>query len=280
MSFSQPDLSELLSNEQLLNTNLLSLRTELRNKLTLLNIGYSNSDTILQLIAKAKPNYYWMARNDLSIGKMYVTTPVAITNCSSTGSWGYGGNGVYPRSTATETGSATVVGLCEYVQHGDVYGTDEFLMKIYNGITSDMTSAGTGVYSGTGFSIGLPSSSGINGVYFGVSIESNNVIYPCILKYNNSTTPTKTLVTDGGAITDSSFSMKIKNDTEYDELSVRWYDANGNFIWNGFVEYSEFTTASAMEGTIIFGILGGATSVTSSNVVPALSMIAGSYIDK
>lgn len=280
MTYSQPDLSDVLSNEQLLNTNLLSLRTELRNKLTLLNISYSNSDTILQLIAKAKPNYYWMARNDLSISHMYASPPVAITNCSGTGNWSTGGNGIYPRSTATETGTATVVGLCEYASHGDAYGSQDFIMSIKNGITSAMTSVGNGAYSGTGFSIGLPASSGITGVYFGVSIENNNAIYPCILKYNNSTTPTKTLVTDGGAITDSSFSMKIKNENDDEELTVRWYDANGDFIWNAFVDYADFTTASAMEGIVRFGILGGATSVTASDVVPALSMMAGSYIDK
>ena len=44
MSFTQPDLSEVLSNEQLFNANLISLRTELRNKLTLFDISYFDQD--------------------------------------------------------------------------------------------------------------------------------------------------------------------------------------------------------------------------------------------
>ena len=50
MPFNSPDLSEILTNEQTLNTNLISFRNELRNSLDTLGIEYESSDTILDLI--------------------------------------------------------------------------------------------------------------------------------------------------------------------------------------------------------------------------------------
>ncbi|WP_407413224.1 hypothetical protein [Methanobrevibacter sp.] len=50
MSFTPPDLSQVLTNEQLMNTRLTTLRTNLRTGLTNAGISYSQSDTINQLI--------------------------------------------------------------------------------------------------------------------------------------------------------------------------------------------------------------------------------------
>ena len=50
MTFNAPDLSEVLDNEQTLNTNLTSFRNELRDSLDTLGIEYQSSDTILDLI--------------------------------------------------------------------------------------------------------------------------------------------------------------------------------------------------------------------------------------
>ena len=50
MSFNPPDLSEVLNNEQTLNTNLISFRNDLREALDTLGIEYESSDTILDLI--------------------------------------------------------------------------------------------------------------------------------------------------------------------------------------------------------------------------------------
>lgn len=50
MSYNAPDLSEVLENEQTLNTNLISFRNDLRDALDTLGIAYESSDTILDLI--------------------------------------------------------------------------------------------------------------------------------------------------------------------------------------------------------------------------------------
>ena len=50
MSFTPPDLSQVLTNEQLMNTRLTTLRANLRTGLTNAGISYSQSDTINQLI--------------------------------------------------------------------------------------------------------------------------------------------------------------------------------------------------------------------------------------
>lgn len=50
MPFNPPNLSEILTNEQTLNTNLITFRNELRNALDTLGIEYQSSDTILDLI--------------------------------------------------------------------------------------------------------------------------------------------------------------------------------------------------------------------------------------
>lgn len=52
MSFTPPDLSEVLSNEYLMNSRLTTLRANLRNGLTNAGITYDESDTIIQLIDK------------------------------------------------------------------------------------------------------------------------------------------------------------------------------------------------------------------------------------
>jgi len=52
MSFTQPDLSGVLTKEQTLNSRLTTLRTNLRTGLTNAGISYSQSDTINQLIDK------------------------------------------------------------------------------------------------------------------------------------------------------------------------------------------------------------------------------------
>ena len=50
MTYTSPSLAEVLANEQTLNTNLISFRTELREALDTLGIEYESSDTVLDLI--------------------------------------------------------------------------------------------------------------------------------------------------------------------------------------------------------------------------------------
>lgn len=50
MTYTSPSLAEVLANEQTLNTNLISFRSELRDALDTLGISYESSDTVLDLI--------------------------------------------------------------------------------------------------------------------------------------------------------------------------------------------------------------------------------------
>ena len=52
MTYTSPSLAEVLANEQTLNTNLISLRKELREALDTLGIEYESSDTVLDLISR------------------------------------------------------------------------------------------------------------------------------------------------------------------------------------------------------------------------------------
>ena len=58
MSYTSPDLSEILSNEQLMNTRLTSLKTLLKSILDDLDVSYTSSDTVIDLIRLLKRVYY------------------------------------------------------------------------------------------------------------------------------------------------------------------------------------------------------------------------------
>ena len=58
MSYTSPDLSEIISNEQLMNTRLTNLRTLLRTILDDLDVSYTSSDTVIDLIRLLKRVYY------------------------------------------------------------------------------------------------------------------------------------------------------------------------------------------------------------------------------
>lgn len=58
MSYTSPDLSEILANEQLMNTRLTSIRTLLRSILDDLDVSYTSSDTVIDLIRLLKKVYY------------------------------------------------------------------------------------------------------------------------------------------------------------------------------------------------------------------------------
>lgn len=58
MTYTSPDLSQILDNEQLMNTRLTDLQTLLREILTSLDITYTNSNTVIELIRLLEKTYY------------------------------------------------------------------------------------------------------------------------------------------------------------------------------------------------------------------------------
>ena len=278
MPYTQPDLSDVLSKEQLLNTNLTSLRTELRDKLTLLGISYSNSDTILQLIEKVAPNHYL----DVISGDpdyYSVGMPFRIKNASTAGWQSYNSEGYYLGSNRTSAESEIVAGgLYSTYQRADVYGSDNFKMRML----LDYVDGYNSTYAGVGFIIGTPSrETAFDGVFFGAAQDNNGNLYPAEMIFHNSTSPIISYVTDGGTIPSSKkFRVIVENDydEEYGGISVKWKRPDGTFIWNDYVGYSDFNS-SGMSGKISMGSITGANPAAQVNP-PKLVTMFNSYIDK
>lgn len=280
MSFSQPDLSQVLSKEQLLNTNLTSLRTELRNKLTLLGISYSDSDTILQLIEKAAPNHYL----DINTDELYyydIGNPIRIKNISTIGWDNNHDDEGYYLNVAHSNSSSECVGMGTYstYQKDDVYGTDNFKMRMKLSYKEGYNNS----YAGVGFVIGTPSAeTAFNGVFFGVAQNSNGELYPARITFNNSTSPTITYITNGGTIPSTNkFLVIVENDYDasYGSIDVVWRRLDGSFIWNDYVQYSEFNS-SGMSGKISMAAIVGTPSPVAGSKLPKLVNMFNSYIDK
>ena len=280
MSFTPPDLSDVLSNEQLLNTNLISLRTELRNKLTLLGISYSDSDTIMQLIEKAAPNHYI----DINTDEEYyydIGVPVMVKGVSSLG-WNNTGDdeGYYLRATYKNSGAETIgMGLYSTYQKADVYGTDNFKIRMKLAYKGGYNNS----YAGVGFAIGTPSAeTAFDGVFFGVAQNSNGDLYQAKMIFNNSLSPTISYVTDGGTIPSSNkFKMIVDNDydEDYGSVNVVWQRLDGSLIWNNYVEYSDFNS-SGMNGKISMAAIVGTPSPVAGVELPKLVNMFNSFIDK
>ena len=95
MSFTPPDLSQILTNEQLMNTRLTTLRNNLRTGLTNAGISYSQSDTINQLIDKYEilPIFQTDVNvNPQTAGKLGTVYKMANISAAS---WSSANNGEY-----------------------------------------------------------------------------------------------------------------------------------------------------------------------------------------
>ena len=95
MSFTPPDLSQVLTNEQLMNTRLTTLRANLRTGLTNAGISYSQSDTINQLIDKYEilPIFQTDVNvNPQTAGKLGTVYKMANISAAS---WSSANNGKY-----------------------------------------------------------------------------------------------------------------------------------------------------------------------------------------
>ena len=278
MPYTQPDLSDVLSNEQLLNTNLISLRTELRNKLTLLDINYSDSDTILQLIEKVSPNHYL---DVISGNPDYYSfgMPLRVNNVSTVGWQSYNSEGYYVNANRSSAEREIVAaGLYSTYQKEDVNGTDNFKMRML----LDYVDGYNSTYAGVGFIIGTPSAeTAFDGVFFGAAQNSNGDLYPAIMIFNNSKSPTITYVTSGGTIPSSKkFKVIVENDydSQYGGIEVVWRKADGTSIWNDYVSYSSFNS-SGMSGKISLASITGANPAAQVSP-PKLVNMYNSFIEK
>lgn len=103
MTFNPPDFSQILANEQTMNTRLTTLRNNLRTGLTNAGISYSQSDTINQLIDKYE--ILPIFKTDLNVnpytaGKL--GTLYKMANISSA-TWSNANNGQYHPEYTSDT---------------------------------------------------------------------------------------------------------------------------------------------------------------------------------
>lgn len=97
MTYAPPSLAEILANEQTLNTNLISFRSELRDALDTLGISYESSDTVLDLIRLLD----WTESKAINIGSNFdnekvlelISNRIAMVTPAATYTESYYGSG-------------------------------------------------------------------------------------------------------------------------------------------------------------------------------------------
>ena len=116
MTFTPPDFSEILANEQTMNSRLTTLRSNLRTGLTNAGISYSQSDTISQLIDRYEilPIFQTDVNvNPQTAGKL--GTLYKMSNISAA-AWSAANNGNYNvtyTNDTTKTSSKRTAGIIQ-----------------------------------------------------------------------------------------------------------------------------------------------------------------------
>ena len=193
MTFTPPDLSQILTNEQEFNTRLNNLRQLVRNELDDLSTSYSLNDSIKSLIGKINNRPAWIIERSSTYTSNQLGDCVKVTGCDYLG-W----NKVYPTPYAdtdywylqslskVSSGPSTAWGL---FNTGNINPTDDYDLLVYG---RSMENFNNGGFSGVGFSYGLPTAgSPMTGFYIGITLDSGTYC-PAYAIFNNSTTPTIT----------------------------------------------------------------------------------------
>ena len=266
-----PDLSEILTNEQLMNTRLTALQTLLRNQIVAIGDTYSDTDSINTLINNInKPASFVVKKNseytDNQLGDM-----VAITGCS-----------VYSWNTYNPTSPVNVdYWYLQSLSHsgtslawggfntGNVAPTDKFDLAMYG---RSMEEFNNGAFSGVGFTYATPQSNkALSGFFMGVTLDSGTY-YPAYAIFDNSTTPT--IVKEKYATYPSAstqFRLLMQNDLDSEWLRLAWFkDDIGDFLWNDFMDYSKLPSGFTSATNLVFGNICYGTSLGRFAYVPRL----------
>ena len=274
MTYTQPDLSEVLSNEQTLNSNLIALRSILRNKLSELGISYEDSDSINVLVSKMKGEYYWELNKNSST--RIFDENIIIEN-SNLCAWGQDSRGKYLQSISSKSGSnpALTLGLFSDT-NGNVLGSSDFKMRFLIS-KSEFINGG---FSGVGLTLGTPTAeSAFYGVYFGAYQNSSGEVYPAIMNFKNTTSPTISLPPYRNQITNDSFHFYLWNNYAVKNIQCHWYDNIGNMMGFSSVSYNAFCESNNdMANTIRFGVCNGAEAIGRLEYIPRLIMKNGCRI--
>ena len=272
MSFTPPDLSQVLANEQLMNTRLTTLRTNLRTGLTNAGISYSQSDTINQLIDKYEilPIFQTDVNvNPQTAGKLGTVYKMANISAAS---WSSANNGEYHVEytnddtkdqfeedgwyyTATFAKFNTTPGTYYY---GDNEGWKiESLFEIdggWNGLMGigfmvDSSTQGSGLIKDY-------NANGYNGVFIG-----SNGGYLGVYSLDNGWGVVKESAQDRSHPFASGTMILEKTDDYY--LQYEFKDSGGNVLFSGTFDPGDVWNSDE----IVFGAYGSTAYKSNSNTV-------------
>lgn len=262
MSFTQPDLSTVLTNEQTMNSRLTTLRTNLRTGLTNAGISYNQSDTINQLIDRYEILPIFKTEdneNPSTAGKL--GTVYQLANVSSA-SWGVATASnnayylVYNRDTSAH----------EFEEYGDYYaaafGKFNTAVGTYyygdnNGwkIEFNLQDVGTTYgWSGIGFLVSNDpltnrNNNGYNGVFIGL-YEGVPGVWNLEERWG---LPNRGTILDEVGRNFNGTAILEKTDEYY--LSWAFKDSNGNVIDSGTYDPGDIWNSDE----ITFGMYGSCT---------------------
>ena len=238
MPYTAPDLSEILANEQELNTRLTSLKKLLGNELDDLNTSHSSNDSISKLISLINNPPAWKIERSQAYDTNQLGTRVAVTGCDV-----YSWNKYNPTTYAdddywylhalanTSNATSTAWGL---FNTPTIHSTDIYDLVVYGRAMSNFNN---NAFSGVGFSYGVPTAnSPFKGFYMGITLDSGTY-YPAYAIFNNSTTPiiTKTYYGTYNSA-NQKFRLNLINDGDY--LYIQWFK-DKDFLWNTWFDISD-----------------------------------------
>ena len=238
MTYTAPDLSDILSNEQELNTRLTSLKTLLENQLDDLSTSHSSNDSISKLISKISNPPVWKIERSSTYDSGQLGDRVAVTGCNVY-SWikyypaTYVDNDYwYLQALAKSTNAtSTAWGL---FNTGTINPTDSFDLVVYG---RAMANFNNNAFSGVGFSYGTPTAnSPFSGFYIGITLDSGTY-HPAHAIFDNSTTPTISK-TDYGTYDSANQKFRLHMIHDGDYLAVYWFK-DKEFLWNEWIDISD-----------------------------------------
>lgn len=270
MSFTPPDLSQILTNEQEFNTRLNNLRQLVRNELDDLSTSYSLNDSIKSLIEKINNRPAWIIERSSTYTSDQLGDCIKVTGCDYLG-W----NKAYPTLYAdtdywylqslskVSSGPSTAWGL---FNTENIDSTDDYDLLVYG---RSMENFNNGGFSGVGFSYGLPTAgSPMTGFYIGITLDSGTYC-PAYAVFNNSTTPTITKA-DYGSYDSANQKFRLQILHKDDNFELYWYKGN-KFLWNEWISLSQIPSGYG-SANLKFGYVSYGNNLGRLSYVPRLCL--------
>ena len=236
MGYTPPSLAQVLANEQLMNTRLTDLRALLRTILDDLDISYTSSNTVIELIRLLEKSYYGKIDGDSTISNVQAmfgehvpirkvaredgSPSIYFSQVSAAPNFAFG---YYPVSG----GSGMVTAASLLNNKTPFEGYDNWTVDY------DMIAPNPGYYeTNRGMCVlfnddtPVPSESSYYGFCAGITINSRK-LYAFVGKWSNSLTPTYTYST-ATLTAGQTYHFKITDNNS--SFTVRITDANDNVV--------------------------------------------------